>query len=153
MSGQEIGAASARIAVERGDWAALAAAAMPIRYEVFVGEQGVPEELEHDEFDAVSLHAVARETGRAVGTGRLLPDGHIGRLAVLGPWRRGGVGRALMRCLLEAAEARGDARVILHAQVNAVPFYASLGFVEDGSVFMEAGIAHITMTKALTPVA
>lgn len=151
MSGQTISAGDGRIAVETGNWTALGPEAMPIRYSVFVQEQGVPEELEHDEFDTLSLHAVARENGHAVGTGRLLPDGHIGRLAVLAPWRRGGVGRTLMECLLAAAQARGDARVILHAQVDAVPFYARLGFVEDGSVFMEAGIAHTTMTKLLTP--
>lgn len=57
---------------------------MPVRTEVFVVEQGVPEEIERDALDAVCRHAIARDAGgRVVATGRLLPDGHIGRMAVL----------------------------------------------------------------------
>jgi predicted GNAT family N-acyltransferase len=74
----------ADVTVELGPWETLRAQAAPIRTAVFVEEQRVPAEIEIDEFDPVSLHAIARDReGRALGTGRLLPDGHIGRLAVL----------------------------------------------------------------------
>ncbi|MBI4985575.1 MAG: L,D-transpeptidase, partial [Rhodocyclales bacterium] len=70
-------------AVASGAWDGLAAAARPVREAVFQREQGVPQELEWDEHDADSLHAVARDAaGAPIGTGRLLPDGHIGRMAV-----------------------------------------------------------------------
>ena len=88
--------------VEEGDWNAFAADARRVREQVFINEQKVPVALEWDANDAVSRHVVAYDaTGAAVGTGRLLPDGHIGRMAVLPEWRGKGVGRALLQRLLE----------------------------------------------------
>ena len=58
-----------------------------------------------------------------------------------------GVGSALLLRLVDAAGARGDARVILNAQVDAMPFYARHGFVASGDVFDEAGIAHRVMQR------
>ncbi|HUG78190.1 MAG TPA: GNAT family N-acyltransferase, partial [Burkholderiales bacterium] len=68
-------------------WESAREQAVPLRFAVFVQEQGVPVEIELDELDAGCLHALAFQGNRAVGTGRLLPDGHIGRMAVLKPWR------------------------------------------------------------------
>lgn len=138
------------------DWAAARPLAAPVRLEVFVAEQGVPVAMEWDEMDAVSLHAVALDRdGRAVGTGRLLPaDGGVaslGRLAVLAPWRGRGVGAALLAALTEAAVRRGDAAVLLHAQVAALDFYRRFGFEEEGGRYMEAGILHQTMRRRLAP--
>ncbi|HLX30479.1 MAG TPA: GNAT family N-acetyltransferase [Casimicrobiaceae bacterium] len=121
-----------------------------IRHEVFVVEMHVPEALEWDDADAVSLHALAIDArGNAIGCARLLPDGHIGRVAVLAPWRGRGVGRALLRALVERARDRGDARVMLNAQVAAIPFYERHGFAAYGDVFDEAGIAHRAMARTL----
>jgi predicted GNAT family N-acyltransferase len=129
-----------------GDWTTLRADAQTIRLEVFVGEQHVPPELEMDDMDAVCLHAVAYDgDGAPVGTGRLLPDGHIGRMAVRKVARGGGIGAALLHALMERAKARGDHHVVLNAQTQAAPFYARHGFVQDGAEFSEAGIAHIAM--------
>ena len=86
---------------------------------------------------------------RAEGRARLLSDGHIGRVAVLAQWRGRGVGRALMRSLMQEAAARGNAAVIVNAQVQAMPFYARDGFVATGEAFLEAGIAHRVMTRKL----
>ena len=83
-----------------------------------------------------------------IGCARLLPDGHIGRVAVLARWRRRGVGSALLLRLVDEARGRGDARVMLNAQVAAMPFYARHGFVASGDVFDEAGIAHRVMERA-----
>ena len=128
-------------------WSAAAAALRRIRYDVFVAEQGVPEVLEWDEADAQSIHALAEDaSGAAIGCARLLADGHIGRVAVLHGWRRRGVGTALLLRLAEHARTRGDAGVIVNAQIAAMPFYERHGFVATGGVFEEAGIAHRVMT-------
>ena len=126
--------------------------ARPVREEVFVAEQKVPLELEWDEWDERSDHAVARDaSGRAIGTARLLPDGRIGRMAVLREWRRRGVGAALMEGLLQKAREQSLSRVTLHAQTHAAGFYRRLGFSERGGEFWEAGIAHVEMTLELSP--
>ena len=132
--------------IRLGDWATLGQDATAIRFEVFVDEQKVPAEIELDDMDAVCLHAVAYdEAGKAIGTGRLLPDGHIGRMAVRQPGRGTGVGGAILTLLMDKARARGDAAVVLNAQTVAAPFYARHGFVQAGDVFDEAGIAHVEM--------
>ena len=113
-------------------------------------EQHVPEALEWDDADAQSLHALALDgNGHAIGCGRLLADGHIGRVAVLSPWRGRGVGAALLALLTDAARSNGHRRAILNAQVDAIPFYARYGFVVTGDEFEEAGIAHRVMEKSL----
>ena len=129
-----------------GDWNALNTDAKTIRFEVFVEEQKVPAELEMDHMDAVCLHAVAYDAaGIPVGTGRLLPDGHIGRMAVRKSGRGTGVGGALLQGLMAQAKARGDRQVVLSSQTHAAPFYQRHGFTIEGDEFFEAGIAHINM--------
>jgi len=127
------------------DWPAAQADAKPIRFTVFVDEQRVPAEIELDEHDADCVHALAYVDGRAVGTGRLLPDGHIGRMAVLKSARGQGIGKALLRALVEAARRRGDREVLLSSQVHAVGFYRAEGFEPEGPVYEEAGIPHQAM--------
>ncbi len=128
-------------------WDEARAHAAPIRFEVFVEEQGVPREIELDRDDARSLHALAFEQEKAVATARLLPDGHIGRMAVLRPWRGQGIGGAMLQRLMAAARARGDREVVLAAQVRAVPFYKAHGFVETGAEYLAAGIPHQDMRR------
>ena len=120
---------------------------MPVRTAVFVAEQGVPLELERDDFDALSRHGLASYDDRVVGTGRLLPDGHIGRMAVLAGHRAQGVGSAILRALLTEADALGMRRIQLHAQLTAVAFYRRHGFVAQGEQFLEAGIVHVLMRR------
>ncbi|HZW22643.1 GNAT family N-acetyltransferase [Noviherbaspirillum sp.] len=139
------------IRVTLGGWAVQRADAQAVRLEVFVQEQKVPLDMEWDEMDARCTHAVAYDgEGRAVGTGRLLPDGHIGRMAVRKPARGTGIGALLLEALVEAARQRGDREVMLNAQTQAEPFYLRHGFVREGEVFMEAGIPHIHMRRPLT---
>ncbi len=121
----------------------------PIRFEVFVREQGVPAEIELDDQDAVSLHAVGLVAEKAVATGRLLPDGHIGRMAVLERWRGRGIGGAILATLIDAARRRGDREVALSAQVHAVRFYSAHGFRPVGEAYIEAGIDHQAMVRTL----
>jgi predicted GNAT family N-acyltransferase len=129
-------------------WSAARADARRIRETVFVAEQGVPLEIELDEWDARSEHAIAYDAGgAAIATGRLLPDGHIGRMAVLREWRGKGVGGRLLAALIERARERGMRRLALNAQTHAAPFYARFGFVVLGGEFMEAGIPHVAMVR------
>jgi predicted GNAT family N-acyltransferase len=129
-----------------GGWTALQESAKPIRFEVFVHEQKVPSDLELDEMDAVCVHAIAYDgDGKPVATGRLLPDGHIGRMAVVREMRGQGVGGAILEALMAEAKRRGDAAVVLNAQTHAEPFYRRYGFLREGEEFMEAGIPHIQM--------
>jgi len=133
--------------VTAGSWDEIGPQAAPLREAVFIAEQGVPADLEWDEFDATSLHAVACDgTGAIIGTGRLLPDGHIGRLAVRADWRGRGVGRALLERLLEAAMQK-NLSPLLHAQTQATGFYEKLGFIAEGPEFIEAGISHRLMRR------
>lgn len=134
-----------------GTWTELGDAASRVRDEVFVGEQGVPADLEHDGRDPDCLHVLAETaSGEAVGTGRLLPDAHIGRLAVRAAWRGSGVGAAMLALLIEEAHARGHDKVLLNAQTAALGFYRNFGFVELGPHFIEAG-EHQAMVLNLRP--
>jgi predicted GNAT family N-acyltransferase len=119
-----------------------------IRNKVFVEEQGVPPELEWDGLDEASYHVLAcSPEGAPIGTGRLLQDGRIGRLAVLPEWRGKGVGRALLELLLVIANKMGNEVVELHAQTQVVGFYRKRGFTRHGKEFIEAGIPHVAMKR------
>ena len=136
--------------VRTASWAADFAALRAVRETVFVAEQGVPVELEWDGLDPGCRHLLAEDAhGRPIGCARLLPDGHIGRMAVLAPWRGRGVGRALLRAMLGQAAASGVAMVRLNAQVQALGFYAREGFKACGDEFDDAGIAHRAMQLGL----
>lgn len=143
-------------------WESARADASAIRFRVFVEEQGVPQAIELDEQDPHCVHALAyndnRETadGRgtprsvtAIGTGRLLPDAHIGRMAVLEQWRGRGVGSRILESLIEKARERGDREILLAAQVHAMEFYRAHGFQPVGEVYEEAGIPHQNMRRPI----
>jgi predicted GNAT family N-acyltransferase len=138
-------------------------ACFALRKEVFVAEQGVPEEIEYDEHDAGAVHLLAvREDGVPLGTGRLLRGaaaaaqgvddpsaGSLGRLAVARQARGLGVGVALVRAIEEAARVRGLTALDLHAQTHALGFYERLGYTPYGPEYLEAGIPHRAMRRAL----
>ncbi|MCK6395305.1 MAG: GNAT family N-acetyltransferase [Zoogloea sp.] len=147
MSGTGAGAEAVRIVL--GTWPELAERAAPIRFRVFVDEQGVPVEMELDEFDPLSCHALALVGEQAVGTGRLLPDGHIGRMAVDAGWRGHGVGAALLGALIDEALSRGLPVLALSAQTHALGFYARFGFEPVGPEYEEAGLPHQAMERRL----
>lgn len=135
--------------LQEGAWRSLHKAAAAVRRAVFVVEQQIPESLEWDEFDALALHVVIEVDGVPAATGRLLPDGRIGRMAVRVDARGRGLGGRVLEHLVGHAARRGDARVTLSAQVHAIPFYARHGFVPEGEVYDDAGIPHRNMTREL----
>jgi predicted GNAT family N-acyltransferase len=124
----------------------------PLRYEVFVIEQKVPEEMEWDEFDELAWHAIATADNQTVGTGRLIITDQIakiGRMAVQSSRRNQGIGKSILNALIETAKKKGAQECILHAQTHAIAFYAKEDFEPHGPIFDEAGIPHVEMRLIL----
>lgn len=124
-----------------------------VRQEVFIHEQGVPNQLELDEYDPLAIHALAYLDQRCIGTGRLVYLGdrqaQIGRMAVLAPFRATGMGKQILEKLLQQAKLHGSRVVVLHSQVAAIPFYEKQGFEVQGPIYEEAGIPHRNMILLL----
>jgi len=159
--------------VDAVDYASTAGDLHAVRDAVFVHEQQVPAELERDAADPQCLHVLARDAdGRPIGTGRLVPPGlavngcvgadgtdpgpalaavlpRIGRMAVLREWRGRGVGAAMLAALTSIARDRNWKAIELHAQADAIDFYVRNGYLPVGPRFMEAGIEHQSMRRAL----
>jgi predicted GNAT family N-acyltransferase len=132
-------------------WQDAAEALAAIRRSVFIQEQGVPEELEWDGLDAGAIHILASDQrGQVIGCARMLPEGRIGRMAVLQGWRRQNVGSAMLKALIAVARARNLAEVSLSAQMHAIPFYAVYGFQLCSDVYDDAGIPHRDMRLPLS---
>jgi predicted GNAT family N-acyltransferase len=130
-----------------GCWAELHHPALLVRFNVFVNEQCIPADQEVDTFDPVCLHAVIAFNGQPVATGRLCPDGRVGRMAVLKNYRGQGLGTEILGALVLAAAQRNLPLTYLHGQVQAIRFYEKFGFIAEGPEFEEAGIAHRLMRR------
>ena len=154
------------VQVQLGGWGRLGVDASALHEPLFVEAQKIAATPACGAADAGALHAVAyNRLGLALATGRLLapaagelgsPEalgvasiGRIDRMAVLASLRGSGIGGLLLQALMQAARDRGDAGVLLHAQASAVAFYRRHGFVAQGPVFDEAGIAQQAMVCAL----
>lgn len=134
------------------DWQTHSQVLSQIRTQVFIEEQKVPVEEEWDGLDERATHFLVQNNTQPVGCARLLidihqgkPHFHIGRVAVLKPFRHQGTGKALMEFVLDYCNANAPYPIYLHAQVERKVFYERLGFIISGDVFMDAGIPHITM--------
>ncbi|MBV7485730.1 GNAT family N-acetyltransferase [Bordetella sp. BOR01] len=138
------------IRIVLGTWERLRDDAYAVRHEVFVLEQLVPVDIELDDDDPLAVHAVAYGAdGAPVATGRLLPDGHIGRMAVRKVARGSGVGGQVLDALIAQGHGDGHRMLLLHAQTHARGFYEAHGFMAQGEEFVEAGINHIAMAHVL----
>ncbi len=136
------------LTVREADWQRDQLALRALRTKVFIEEQGVPVEEEWDGRDPECLHLLVEDPqGRALGCGRLFPDGRIGRMAVLREMRGRGLGKQIVQRFIELAAARGQATLVLDAQLHAIPFYARFGFVAEGPEFEDAGILHRRMVR------
>ncbi len=140
--------------VEIGSWSDLQARSRGLRESVFVGEQKIAADIVWDDADQTAVHGlVTNRFDSALATGRLLQPspqiGRIGRMAVHQAVRGSRIGRQLLDALTDAARARGDTEVHLHAQASAIPFYLRSGFEPHGELFVEAGIDHLAMVKRL----
>ncbi|RKQ96327.1 putative GNAT family N-acyltransferase [Kushneria sinocarnis] len=137
------------VTIADGDWAELGPACLAIRRRVFIEEQGVSEDEEVDGRDVQCLHFLLKVEDEPAGTARLLPDGHIGRVALLPRWRGFGLGLQLMQAVIAAAGRRGHGVCELAAQTHALAFYQRLGFVAHGEEFLDAGLPHYHMRRSL----
>ena len=124
-----------------------------LRRIVFIDEQGVSEADEVDGLDDQAIHLLAWDGDRPVGTARMLVQGttgKIGRVCVLAEARGAGLGAALIQAALEELRRMPDLREAeLGSQSHATGFYEKLGFVVEGEEFLDAGIPHRHMRRAL----
>jgi predicted GNAT family N-acyltransferase len=140
------------ISIQITHWDEAKSQVMPIRHEVFIKEQEVPEELEWDEFDQDALHAIVKKDQEVIGTARLIIDkanARIERMAIQKEYREQGIGQKLLSILIQTAKEKGAQECILHAQTHAIAFYAKSDFEPHGPIFDEAGIPHVEMRLIL----
>lgn len=125
-----------------------------VRDSVFIIEQHIPADLEQDDKDPHSYHVIARDNHHApIGTGRLTPEGQIGRIAVLHQWRNQHVGQSLLRALIETAQRQRLNTISLETPTSASGFFQKFGFVGEGEAFNVAGSEFQRMSMTLTPLA
>lgn len=120
-----------------------------VREQVFIQEQQIDPEIEFDDLDSAAVHVLVMDGDQPLGTGRILSDGHIGRIAIMKAARGQGLGAKVVQALVEYAQQQGYPRVDLGAQTHAVDFYRKLGFMPYGDEFMEANIPHQAMEQML----
>lgn len=129
--------------------------AYAVRTQVFVDEQGFSPEIEVDDIDGLATHVVLYDGNLPVATGRVFENSdkpyeyHIGRVAVLEPYRKTGLGRELMRALESEAMRLGAETASLGSQCQARAFYEKCGYEAFGDVYYDEHCPHIHMAKAL----
>lgn len=127
---------------------------LSIRKTVFVVEQKVDVSLEIDDLESSTLHLVGYSDGTAACTARLLLKDNnslkIQRVAVLEEYRKKGIGSLLMTEVEKIAQEHfNSSELVLDAQDHAIPFYLQQGFSISSGSFLDAGIPHHQMKKAL----
>lgn len=120
-----------------------------VRDDVFSKEQGVPQEIEVDGLDSTAIHSIVFDEDIEIGTGRMLSDGHIGRIAVKKQYRGKGIGKMIVQSLIDEAINMQFPEVWLSSQYHAKGFYEKIGFIEIDGIYQEANIDHIKMKKRL----
>ncbi|WP_151821348.1 GNAT family N-acetyltransferase [Acinetobacter oleivorans] len=133
-----------------GGWEQLEKDAKYIREQVFIQEQGIAPEDEWDDLDATVLHFIVYDREQPIATARLLPQHSVGRVAVLMPYRKQGIGKILMEHIIEYARQQNLPYLKLSAQTYVTAFYEALGFVVQGEEYLDCGIPHIDMILELT---
>lgn len=131
--------------IVEASWSEHQNALQEVRHQVFVAEQAVPAELEWDGNDERAYHWLAFDRDKAIGTVRMLRDGHIGRMAVLADYRRQGIGKGLLSKAIRHAKLLNLREAWLHSQEQAIGFYEPFGFQAYGPTFQDAGIPHRSM--------
>ncbi|ENU44732.1 GNAT family acetyltransferase [Acinetobacter genomosp. 33YU] len=133
-----------------GGWEQLEKDAKYIREQVFIQEQGIASEDEWDDFDATAVHFMVYDKEQPIATARLLPQHSVGRVAVLIPYRKQGIGKILMQHIIDYARNQKLPYLKLSAQTYVTAFYEALGFNVQGEVYQDCGIPHINMILALS---
>ena len=133
-----------------GGWEQLEKDAKYIREQVFIQEQGIASEDEWDDFDVAAVHFMVYDKEQPIATARLLPQHSVGRVAVLMPYRKQGIGKILMQHIIDYARNQKLPYLKLSAQTYVTAFYEALGFNVQGEVYQDCGIPHIDMILALS---
>ncbi|MGS2721313.1 GNAT family N-acetyltransferase [Paraglaciecola aestuariivivens] len=121
-----------------------------IREKVFVCQRRIPVEYEFDQLDSQSFHVlVVNEQDQEIATGRITPQGEIGRIAVEPQHRRPEVYKQLSDALLNIARQIGVRHILVQCELEGVSYYQKQGFRPIGSVFMDAGIPRQRMICSL----
>lgn len=123
---------------------------LAVRAIVFVEEQGVPYNIEHDAYDSTATHILGEENGEPFGAGRIRIVGEyakLERIAIRKTYRGKGLGHKLTEFMITIAKERGFKKLKLHAQSYLVDFYKKHGFEIVGDMFKEAGIDHYLMIR------
>jgi predicted GNAT family N-acyltransferase len=119
-----------------------------IRYKVFVEEEGVDPNLENNH-EEDSHHYLLLMGGKAIATARWRETEQgikLERFAVLPEFRNRGLGGIILKEVLNDVMPL-EKTIYLHSQLRAVPFYERHGFMKEGDVLYEAGMAHHYMKK------
>jgi predicted GNAT family N-acyltransferase len=127
--------------------------AYQVRSLVFIEEQCVAAELEHDQHDETAIHLVGYLYDQPIAAGRIrLLDqfGKMERVAIIKQYRGQKYGQQLMTTMERVLAEHGRTRAKLNAQVHALLFYQTLGYQITSDVFLEAGIEHVAMEKNVT---
>lgn len=129
--------------------------AYEVRRAVFVEEQGVPLDIEIDEYEDAAEHVVVMDGDQPVGAGRVRLIGDtakLERICVLASHRQYGLGRDLVAAMEEIARDMGAVGAKLHGQTHAEAFYLKMGYRSASGMFMEEGIPHVLMIKTFQDV-
>lgn len=136
--------------IVEGVWEQLEQDAKHIREQVFIREQGIAPEDEWDDLDATAVHFMVYDKEQPIATARLLPQHSVGRVAVLMPYRKQGIGKILMQHIIDYARNQKLPYLKLSAQTYVTAFYEALGFKVQGEIYQDCGIPHIDMVLALS---
>ncbi|SOC35123.1 GNAT family N-acetyltransferase [Ureibacillus acetophenoni] len=127
--------------------------AFQIRKKVFVEEQGVPEHLELDEHDKSANHFIVLDSDKVIAAARIREYepkvGKVERVCVLPEYRGKRIGILIMQAIEKFAIEQGYSKLKLNAQSYAVPFYEKLNYIVSSPEFLDAGIPHRSMEKAI----
>lgn len=127
--------------VENVDWEEEKHRLSKLRERVFVYEWRIPKECEFDQHDNDSEHVlVLNEDDQEVATGRLTPQGEIGRIAVIPEFRGPEIYETLFHALLHIAKMKDLKDVTVQCDLDGVQYYEKQGFTAVGAVYMDAGI-------------
>jgi N-acetylglutamate synthase-like GNAT family acetyltransferase len=124
-----------------------------LRAEILRKPLGLVFSAEELQLEISEFHIGAMSNSQVVGVLLLKPlDKHhikMRQVAVHTNFQKQGIGKQMVAFSEDFAKALDYQNMVLHARINAVPFYLSLGYQIDGDQFEEVGIAHHKMFKKL----
>ena len=98
--------------------------------------------------DSKSWHFAAVHDSELIGCVLLVPldrnftKAQLIQMAVSHKWQGKGVGKQLVKTLLDFAKKEGFVEIEIHSREDVTPFYEAMGFTAFGDVFEEVGIQH-----------